>query len=228
LSIVALITGASGGIGRELCQRFIQHGCVTIAVSRNPPMLAADANYHPLKLDITGVDAGKAMAEAAAKWEDAHFRILIHNAGLLSRKDFVALSDFELEQMTAVNFLAPLKITRDLIPWLQGGDCAHIIYVGSMAGFQGSRKYPGLAAYTALKSAGSGLMEGLAAEFKGSSLHFNTLALGAVQTEMLQQAFPEEKGLSPAEMADFICYFALNGWKFFNGKALPVSQEDPF
>jgi len=72
------------------------------------------------------------------------------------------------------------------------------------------------------------LTELLAEEFKATGPKFNALALGAVQTEMLTQAFPEFKAPVQAnEMADYILQFALEGHRYFNGKVLPVSSSTP-
>ena len=68
----------------------------------------------------------------------------------------------------------------------------------------------------------------LAEEFKESEICFNTLALGAVQTEMLEEAFPGYKANTSAfEMANFIYKFSLEGNTFFNGKTIPVSTTNP-
>ena len=68
----------------------------------------------------------------------------------------------------------------------------------------------------------------LAEEFKDNDVSFNTLALGAVQTEMLEEAFPGYKAnISPSEMANFIYKFSLEGNNFFNGKIIPVSTTNP-
>lgn len=97
-----------------------------------------------------------------------------------------------------------------------------------MGGFQGSAKFAGLSAYSSSKAALSGLTECLAEELKPNGISVNCLAIGAVQTEMLSKAFPGYKApLSPAEMAGFIQYFALNGHRYFNGKILPVSITTP-
>ena len=68
----------------------------------------------------------------------------------------------------------------------------------------------------------------LAEEFKDKGISFNTLALGAVQTEMLEEAFPGyEANISSSEMANFIYKFSLEGNNFFNGKIIPVSNTNP-
>ena len=68
----------------------------------------------------------------------------------------------------------------------------------------------------------------IAEEYKNDGVSFNALALGAVQTEMLEEAFPGYRApLSADEMASFICDFSLNGHRWFNGKILPVSVSTP-
>jgi NAD(P)-dependent dehydrogenase (short-subunit alcohol dehydrogenase family) len=85
-----------------------------------------------------------------------------------------------------------------------------------------------LAAYSSSKGAVNILTELLAEEYKDSGPAFNALALGAVQTEMLEQAFPGfQAPVSAAEMAVYVLNFALQGQQFFNGKILPVSSSTP-
>lgn len=97
-----------------------------------------------------------------------------------------------------------------------------------MGGIQGSMKFPGLAAYSSAKGAVITLSELLAEEYKNDGIAFNVLAIGAVQTEMLEEAFPGYKApLSPNEMADYMFDFALTGNKFYNGKVLQVSSSTP-
>ncbi|MCK7533451.1 MAG: SDR family oxidoreductase [Marinilabiliales bacterium] len=96
---------------------------------------------------------------------------------------------------------------------------AHIVNISSMGGYQGSSKYKGLSYYSASKAAISCLSECLAGEFSGTGITVNCLALGAVQTEMFEEAFPGSQApVSTMEMAQFIVNFALNGNRFFNGK----------
>ena len=97
-----------------------------------------------------------------------------------------------------------------------------------MGGIQGSAKFPGLAAYSSAKAAVITLFELLAEEYKENGPSFNTLALGAVQTEMLEEAFPGYKApLTATQMADYIMNFALTGHQFYNGKVMQVSSSTP-
>ncbi|MCD4683026.1 MAG: SDR family oxidoreductase, partial [Bacteroidales bacterium] len=105
---------------------------------------------------------------------------------------------------------------------------SHIVNVSSMGGFQGSVKFPGLSLYSASKGALAILSECMAEEFKEEQIKVNCLALGAVQTEMLSEAFPGyEAPIKPNKMAEFIKNFALTGQQVFNGKILPVSLSTP-
>jgi NAD(P)-dependent dehydrogenase (short-subunit alcohol dehydrogenase family) len=97
-----------------------------------------------------------------------------------------------------------------------------------MGGIQGSMKFAGLAAYSSSKGAVITLSELLAEEYKEQGIAFNVLALGAVNTEMLQEAFPGyEAPISATEMADYIFNFALTANKFHNGKVIQVSSSTP-
>jgi NAD(P)-dependent dehydrogenase (short-subunit alcohol dehydrogenase family) len=97
-----------------------------------------------------------------------------------------------------------------------------------MGGFQGSSKYNGLSIYSASKAALGSLTECLAGELNEFGIKVNCLALGAVQTEMFEEAFPGYTApVKAGEMAEFIREFTLNGSKYFNGKILPVALTNP-
>jgi NAD(P)-dependent dehydrogenase (short-subunit alcohol dehydrogenase family) len=97
-----------------------------------------------------------------------------------------------------------------------------------MGGVNGSAKFPGLAAYSSSKGALGVLTELLAEEFKDEGPRTNALALGAVQTEMLAEAFPGyEAPVSAAQMANYIADFSLTAHQLYNGKVLPLSQSTP-
>ena len=97
-----------------------------------------------------------------------------------------------------------------------------------MGGFQGSVKFPGLSIYSSSKSALGNLTECLAEEYKDKNIYFNCLALGSVQTEMLNSAFPGfEAQVSAKEMASYIYNFAIQRPLYINGKVIPVSNSTP-
>jgi NAD(P)-dependent dehydrogenase (short-subunit alcohol dehydrogenase family) len=124
------------------------------------------------------------------------------------------------------NFFGTASLIRALVPMMPEG--SHIVNISSMGGFQSSSKYKGLSYYSASKAALACLTECLANEFKEYGIIINCLALGAVQTEMLDEAFPGYKApVNAVEMAEYISGFVLTGNKFFNGKILPVAIGNP-
>ena len=97
-----------------------------------------------------------------------------------------------------------------------------------MGGIQGSSKFAGLSGYSSSKGALITLFELLAEEYQPRGVSFNSLALGAVQTEMLEAAFPGITApVSATQMGAYIARFVLEGHQFFNGKVLPVSSSTP-
>jgi NAD(P)-dependent dehydrogenase (short-subunit alcohol dehydrogenase family) len=97
-----------------------------------------------------------------------------------------------------------------------------------MGGFQGSMKFSGLTAYSTSKAALCSFTELFAEEYKNTHIKMNCLCLGAVQTEMLEEAFPGYQApINPAEMAKFIVNFAEINGDFMNGKVIPVSLSNP-
>jgi len=114
------------------------------------------------------------------------------------------------------------------LPFMGRAGDTHIVNIGSMGGFQGSTKYPGLSWYSASKAALANLTESLGMEFSNKRIFINCLALGSVQTEMLEEAFPGFKApINPEDISEFIGDFALHGYKFMNGKVIPVALSNP-
>jgi NAD(P)-dependent dehydrogenase (short-subunit alcohol dehydrogenase family) len=151
---------------------------------------------------------------------------LIHNAGSLINKSFAETTDEEFESVYRVNVFSVASLTRYLLPIINPK--GHVVNISSMGGIQGSSKFPGLSAYSSSKGALITLTEMLAEEYAKTGPSFNALALGAVQTEMLSEAFPGyEAPITAKQMGSYILDFGLNGNQFYNGKVLPVSSSTP-
>jgi short-subunit dehydrogenase len=222
-----VITGTSRGIGFKLAKQFAENGHQVLALSRNTKPLSAvnHKNITALSVDISNTeDLHKVTDFIKNTWKKVD--VLINNAGKLINKPFTELSSEDFLEVYKVNVFAVAEITKLMIPFLQKG--SHVVTISSMGGIQGSLKFPGLAAYSSAKGAVITLSELLAEEYKEEQIAFNVLALGAVQTEMLEEAFPGYLApLSAAEMADYIYNFSLTGNKFYNGKVLQVSSSNP-
>ena len=229
-----LITGTSQGIGFELlCQFLLDQNHEVIAIARKPldqsisvfNQAVKEHLLFPFELDLVKDDFYPLSNTLNAM---NGLDIVINNAGFLVNKPFVEQSEEDWQMQFDVNVFSPAKLIRFLYPWLLLSGNAHIVNITSMGGFQGSSKFPGLSAYSASKAALGTLTECLAVEFSGKGISVNALALGAVQTEMLSQAFPGyEAPINAHKMADFIANFALNGHQYFNGKQIPVAFTTP-
>lgn len=221
-----IITGTSRGIGYELALQFANVGHQVLAISRKiPQALIENKNITCIAIDLGNekelVEVEKFLSSSWKKVD-----IIIHNAGSLISKPFAELSQTDFENVYKVNVFGVANLTRIALPYLQKG--SHVVTISSMGGIQGSMKFPGLAAYSSSKGAVITLSELLAEEYAAQGIAFNVLALGAVNTEMLQEAFPGyEAPISATEMADYIFNFALTGNKYHNGKIIQVSSSTP-
>ncbi|NHN27210.1 SDR family oxidoreductase [Flavobacterium jejuense] len=222
-----IITGTSRGIGYELALQFANEGHQILAISRKTPKeFLGNQNITCLSIDISIEEELLKIEQFVSQSWNSKVDIIIHNAGLLIHKPFENLSSKDFEQVYKVNVFAVAELTRICIPFLQKG--SHVVTISSMGGIQGSMKFSGLAAYSSSKGAVITLSELLAEEYKDKGITFNVLALGSVNTEMLQEAFPGyEAPVSAKEMADYIFNFALTGNMFYNGKVLQVSSTTP-
>ncbi len=228
-----LITGASKGIGREVAlilSKDPDNNIFIISRSEEPlEQLSKEAVHKNISYKVSDLNILAKEPEKLLKLVREEFDtldILINNAGFLIAKPFTDLSHKDDELIISTNFLSPMWIIRSLLPIIPRG--GHIVNISSMSGFQGSSKYSGLSVYGASKGALSILGESLAAEFGKEGPSINSLSLGAAQTEMLEKAFPGYKApLQADEIADFICWFALNGNKYFNGQNIPVALGNP-
>ena len=220
-----LVTGASRGVGFEICKQAAANGHRAIALSRNISPLKGIPNVHPFSVDLSleseVVDFVKEISTSFKSID-----VLINNAGSLINKPFLEISSSDFEAVFKVNIFAVATLTRLILPMMNAK--GHVLNITSIGGVQGSVKFPGLSAYSSSKGALVILTELLAEEFKDSGPSFNALALGAVQTEMLEEVFPGYKApVSAAQMAEYIIDFALKGHQFYNGKVLPISSSTP-
>ncbi|HEY9167951.1 MAG TPA: SDR family oxidoreductase [Lutibacter sp.] len=222
-----VITGTSRGIGFELAQLFAKNNFQVLALSRNSvPLENLNLkNITAISVDLSNENDLEKVTDFIIKnWKQVD--ILINNAGKLINKPFEKLTSSDFLEVYKVNVFAVAELTRLLIPYLKKG--SHVVNISSIGGVQGSMKFPGLAAYSSSKGALLTFTEVLAEEYKEQQISFNALALGAVQTEMLEEAFPGYKASVLAEeMANYIYNFALTGNKYYNGKILQVASTTP-
>jgi len=233
-----VITGASRGIGYELVKQLSSNSQHTLfMLSRNAMQLeklkaaclalSPSARVIPVPCDLSDEQSLKAAVALISK-NVSSIDILVNNAGALVNKPFASILKSDLEYVYQVNVFSPIRLIQELLPLMNGKQRAHIVNISSIGGVQGSVKFAGLSAYSSSKAALVCLTECLAEELKEKNISINCLALGAVQTEMLEEAFPGYKApVSASEMAHFIADFCLNAHKLMNGKIIPISLSTP-
>lgn len=225
-----VVVGSSRGIGSEIVRQFAENPENTIwalsrYTNRNETIFAEIPNVITRKIDLTSENIAQEISEIAS--EIGSVDILINNAGFLVNKPFFELTYHDILTSYQTNIIGIMLLTQQVLKYAQE-DLMHIVNISSMGGIQGTAKFAGLATYSSSKAALVNFTELFAEEYKNTNIKMNCLALGAVQTEMLEQAFPNYVApTSPSEMAHYIVEFAQNGWKYFNGKILPVSISTP-
>lgn len=228
-----IINGGSRGIGKEVARSLATDSNNQIIITGRDELVLKDIvmgctneNVSYLVIDLKSIEKEFEHIKDQIYNRFSKVDILINIAGLLVVKDFMEITGKEGREMMETNFFGPAMLMNMVIPMMPEG--SHIVNISSMGGFQSSSKYRGLAYYSASKAALSCLTECLAVELNDRKISINCLALGSVQTEMFETAFPGFKAsLMPGKIAEFISYFAVNGNKFFNGKILPVAVNNP-
>ena len=222
-----IITGTSRGIGYELVKLFSKAGYKVLALSRNSKPISElnDPNVISLSFNLNN-SSDFVLVNDFIKKEWGNVDVLINNAGSLINKPFLETSAEDFKNVFSTNVFGVAELIKCVIPFMSSE--GHVVTISSMGGVQGSMKFAGLSAYSSSKGAVITLTELLAEEYKETGPSFNVLALGAVQTEMLEEAFPGYKAsVSADQMANYIFDFSVNGNKLYNGKLMQVSSSTP-
>ena len=224
-----VITGCSKGIGAELVKLLSENHNVyglsrdLVSLEKLQFSLSNPSNFHFIQSDITHLNK-----EVVNSWINVNsIDVLINNAGLLVNKPFNNISYQDYKDVMDVNFWGAYYLSQLLLDKLSISK-GQIINISSMGGVNFSSKFPGLSLYSSSKGALTILSECLAEELKPYGIRVNALALGAVQTEMLNKAFPGYKAnISPEEMAQYIINFINTGGNIMNGQVIKVTNSNP-
>jgi hypothetical protein len=192
---VALVTGASSGIGRELARELARDGYdLVLTARRAAPMqaLAAELARHGAAADVVAADlsrpgAADALVEALGARHSA-IDVLINNAGLGAVGRLDRIDPARIGEMLNVNIVALTELTRLLLPDMLARRSGRIMLVASTAGFLPG---PGMAVYFATKAYVLSLGEALAQELRGTGVTVTTLCPGATATEFFAVAGSE-------------------------------------
>lgn len=206
---VAIVTGASRGIGRAITLALAARGVRVVALARSRAELAAvtaEAQRHAPQSTFTVCDVG-VWSEAAAAVQDAVARfgridLVVNNAGVGSYAPFLTASLEEFHALMRVNYFGSLYVTRAALPILFEQRSGHLVFIASVAGRIASPRHTG---YAATKFAVVGLAESLAYEVGPYGIHITTVNPGTVATDFFAHEsfkdFPEgpRRMMIPAE-----------------------------
>jgi NAD(P)-dependent dehydrogenase (short-subunit alcohol dehydrogenase family) len=175
---IALVTGASRGIGRSLVSALLAGGATKVyAAARDVSKIdARDPRVVPLQLDVTN---GDDIAAAAKKAADVN--LLINNAGVLASYDLLATPRSDIERDLATNFFGTLAVTRAFAPIIErsgGGAVANLLTVVSLASM------PALGGYSAAKAAAFSLTQALRAQLRAKKIDVHAVFPGPIDTDM--------------------------------------------
>lgn len=191
---VAVVTGASSGIGWATACRLTQEGFEVLAVARRADRLADLARRcgaRPYPCDVTDPAAVAALGQAVPTCA-----VLVNNAG--GAHGLAPISDAEdadWETMYATNVLGVMRVTRALLPALRASGDGRIVIVSSVAGHE---VYPGGGGYTAAKHAASAIRGTLRLELLGAPIRVIEIAPGLVETEFSVVRFGGDTGRAAA------------------------------
>jgi NADP-dependent 3-hydroxy acid dehydrogenase YdfG len=176
---VALVTGASSGIGEATVRALAAAGFATVAAARRVERceaLAREVGGRAVRLDVTDDDSVAALADAVGPVD-----VVVHSAGGALGLDRVEDGDVEQWRwMYDANVLGVLRVTKALLPGMRAGGNGHVVVLGSIAGFE---VYPGGGGYTAAKHAVHAVCRTLRLELVGEPIRVTEVAPGMVDTE---------------------------------------------
>ncbi|MGO6994687.1 SDR family oxidoreductase [Rhizobium leguminosarum] len=180
---VALVTGATSGIGRATVGKLREMGLTVYAVGRNAEALeelAQESGAKPVRADVRDT------AEIVKQLHGTDVDILINNAGILStRATFSEIEPSEIDAMIDINLKAPMHLTRAFLPGMVERKRGHLIYIGSSGG---QAAYPNMAAYGPSKAGLSLFCDNLRCDLLGTSVRVTEVVPGRVQTELYRTA----------------------------------------
>ncbi|MCZ8519229.1 MULTISPECIES: SDR family NAD(P)-dependent oxidoreductase [Paenibacillus] len=188
---IAVITGASSGLGALMAQKLAERGAVPVLMARSEAKLAETAKSirgrHGIHvLDVTSSEEVRRVMEGVLA-EYGRIDVLINNAGYGVFDRFVDAPLEEFEGMMDVNYMGTVRCTKAVLPAMLGQGSGHIVNIASMAGKIGSAKSSG---YSATKHAVLGLTNSLRQELVGTGVYLTAVNPGPIDTPFFDRADP--------------------------------------
>ena len=239
---VALVTGASRGIGKGIAAALAQEGCKLVICARGAETLAETADelraggaaVRALARDVTQPDAAAQIVGAAVE-AYGKLNILVNNVGGNNRTPFGQQSDAEWEEVIGLNLLAGVRMTRAALPHLTAAKSGAVVFVSSLWG----RELGGPPVYVTTKAAAIGLASSLARELAPQGIRVNSVAPGSIRfpggswdrrvqddpdgmADFVAREIPGGRFGTVAEVANVVAFLASPRAAWVNGACVPV------
>ena len=215
--MIAVITGASRGIGRATAEAFAKRGLTVALLGRNCEEVARALGGRAYDCDVSdGAEVAAASGLVLSELGTPH--VVVNNAGVVERAAVDAMTEDAWDHVIDVNLKGPFLVTRAFLPAMRAKSCGRIVHIGSISGTLGT---PRLSAYCASKWGLLGFMKSLAEELRGSGLQTLAILPGSVDTAMLEgSGFPPQ--MTAEHVAGTIVYSSLDAPDAIHGSAIEL------
>jgi NAD(P)-dependent dehydrogenase (short-subunit alcohol dehydrogenase family) len=219
---VAVVTGASSGIGRSVAELLAERGAKVAVAARSAEKLRELAS--PDILAVAGDVSDRDFVERLFAETEARFGpcdLLVNNAGMIDVGLLVDVTPERWERMFAVNVHSVQLTCRRALPAMIAARRGEIVNVASISGVIGPEKFPGWVSYCASKAAMIALTEALAVELRETGVRVNSVSPGSVDTKMWAEASGgAPAAMTAAEVAEAILFLASERSRPMNGQDL--------
>jgi len=214
---VAIVTGASRGIGRAISVALAKEAATVVLAARSIRKLQETAQQvthvggkaEIVVTELTEEESIKNLVKVTGE-KFGRLDILVNNAGITHSAKLEETTTEDWERCIRVNARAPFILCRETLPMLRKAERGYIINIASVVGVKG---YPLQSAYTASKHALRGMTISLANELRGSNVRVHLLCPGGVDTELVQKVRPDIKKddlMQPDEIAELVLYLVTH------------------
>ncbi len=224
---VAIVTGASSGIGRATAELLVERGALVTVFARSAGKLKSLARKHegrmlPVPGDVSDAESIERLF-AQTESQFGPCEILINDAGTYVDKRIERMTERDWDRVFAVNVRGAFLTSRRAAKAMIGKRKGTIVNVSSISGVIGPQKFPGFSAYCSSKAALISFTESLAVELKEHGIRVNCVSPGSVDTPMWAAVSGGARAdMTPAEVAEVILFLASERSRPINGQNIDV------